>query len=116
MSAKSAAAYENQTETLFQGCQDAMQRAALVPLSRYLASRDPAATSLLEVAAGTGRFHTFIKDNWPQLRTTCSELSPYYLAAARENMECAPVMDIAARLRYADQRAVHSATLQVLPD
>ena len=26
------------------------------------------------------------------------------------------VMDIAARLRYADQRAVHSATLQVLPD
>jgi ubiquinone/menaquinone biosynthesis C-methylase UbiE len=87
MSAKSAAAYEAQTETLFQGCQDAMQRAALVPLARYMAGRDPAATTLLEVAAGTGRFHTFIKDNWPTLRTTCSELSPYYLAAARENME-----------------------------
>ena len=34
-----------------------------------------------------GRFHTFIKDNYPAMATTCSELSPYYLAEARENIE-----------------------------
>jgi ubiquinone/menaquinone biosynthesis C-methylase UbiE len=34
-----------------------------------------------------GRFHTFIKDNYPAMRTTCSDLSPYYLAEARENVE-----------------------------
>ncbi len=72
---------------LFQGSQDAMQRAALAPLGRYMFGRDPAAMSLLEVAAGTGRFHTFIKDNYPAMATTCSDLSPYYLAEARENME-----------------------------
>lgn len=55
MSAKSAAAYEVQTETLFQGCQDAMQRAALVPLSRYMAGRDAAATTLLEVRRSVAR-------------------------------------------------------------
>ncbi len=87
MSVRSARAYEYQTETLFQGCQDAMQRAALAPLGRFMAGRDPAATRLLEVAAGTGRFHTFIKDNYPSMRTTCSDLSPYYLAEARENVE-----------------------------
>ena len=40
----------------------------------------------IQVAAGTGRFHTFIKDNWPELPTVCSDLSPFYLAKARENV------------------------------
>ena len=138
MSVRSSRAYEYQTETLFQGAQDAMQRAALAPLGRYMAGRAPEAMTLLEVAAGTvraccqhrqasllapalrctarrpprhrrsaelrarraprrslrprachtqGRFHTFIKDNYPSMATTCSELSPYYLAEARENIE-----------------------------
>ena len=84
LSVRSAKSYEYATETLFQGCQDAMQRAALVPLARHLAGRDVSSMTLLEVAAGTGRVHTFVKDNWPDLRTICSDMSPYYLAEARE--------------------------------
>jgi len=42
---------------------------------------------LLEVAAGTGRQHTFIKDNWPAMQTVVSDLSPFYLQEAYENME-----------------------------
>jgi len=87
MSVRSARIYEFQTETLFQGSQDAMQRAALAPLGRYMAGRDASSMTLLEVAAGTGRFHTFIKDNYPSMRTTLSDLSPYYLGEARENVE-----------------------------
>jgi hypothetical protein len=42
----------------------AAQRAALVPISRHITAHHGGNTSglrLLEVAAGTGRFHTFIK-------------------------------------------------------
>lgn len=74
------------TESLFQGGQDAMQRAALAPIGRYMAGKT-ASLQLLEVAAGTGRLHTFVKDSWPAMRTTLSELSPYYLSEARDNIE-----------------------------
>lgn len=89
LSARSAAIYEHSTETLFFGRQDAMQRGSLVPISRFIKERgnDPSSLRLLEVAAGTGRFHTFIKDNWPQMETICSDLSPFYLAKARENVQ-----------------------------
>ena len=55
--------YEVSTETLFLGRQDAMQRQTLVPLHKYVMSRPAAGTGLraLEIAAGTGRFATFIK-------------------------------------------------------
>lgn len=66
-----------------------MQRQALAPLARFLAEpgRNAADTSLLEVAAGTGRLHTFVRDNWPKLKSTVTDMSPFYLASARENME-----------------------------
>lgn len=62
-----------------------MQRCTLVPLHDYLQGRDPAQLRALEVAAGTGRFATYVKDNWPTLPLTVSDLSPYYLAEARSN-------------------------------
>ena len=66
-----------------------MQRASLVPISRYISNSSKPASSLrlLEVAAGTGRFHTFIKDNWPDMPSVLSDLSPFYLSKARENIE-----------------------------
>ncbi|KAL6778348.1 COQ5B [Auxenochlorella protothecoides x Auxenochlorella symbiontica] len=85
LSADSAKIYETSTETLFLGRQDAMQRCTLVPLHDYLQGRDPAQLRALEVAAGTGRFATYVKDNWPTLPLTVSDLSPYYLAEARSN-------------------------------
>lgn len=55
--------YETSTEALFFGRQDAMQRAALLPLSKWIRAGglDPASIRLAEVGCGTGRFHTFIK-------------------------------------------------------
>ncbi|GLC41359.1 hypothetical protein PLESTM_001187400 [Pleodorina starrii] len=112
MSERSAALYEFATETLFTGLQDAMQRTSLLPLTEYLreaelGGRSVSELRLLEVAAGTGRFHTFIKasappgpflpsplrspsslvsDAHPALPTVVSDLSPFYLARARANM------------------------------
>ncbi|KAG2483076.1 hypothetical protein HYH03_018017 [Edaphochlamys debaryana] len=65
-SAKSAAIYEHSTEVLFLGRQDAMQRTSLLPLADFVRERAeqgvaPSQMRLLEVAAGTGRFHTFVK-------------------------------------------------------
>lgn len=91
LTTRSSRAYEFSTESLFFGRQDAMQRAALVPLASW-ADRQAGIGAggeglrLLEVAAGTGRFHTFIRDNYPRAASTVSDLSPFYLERARENM------------------------------
>ena len=74
---RSAFVYETTTEALFSGLQDIMQRTTLLPIADYVreaesgsgpassasgaSERSPAQLRLLEVAAGTGRFHTFIK-------------------------------------------------------
>eukprot|EP00897_Mesotaenium_endlicherianum_P006999 jgi/Mesen1/6327/ME000328S05615 len=82
----SAETYEVATETLFSGSQDAMQRGGLVPLHFFMKGRSESKTHLLELACGTGRYLTFIKDNYPHLRTTAVDLSPFYLKKAQENM------------------------------
>jgi ubiquinone/menaquinone biosynthesis C-methylase UbiE len=81
LSSKSANRYEASTETLFLGRQDAMQRQTLVPL---LKKAEPPQT-VLEVACGTGRFATFVRDNLPNAKLTLTDLSPFYLAKARDN-------------------------------
>lgn len=86
LSAASAARYDHQVEVLFGGGAAAMRRQALVPLGRALvehmrASREP--PRLLDLACGTGTFLREVKQNWPRLRVTGLDLSPYYLAAAR---------------------------------
>lgn len=53
--------YETSTETLFVGRQDAMQRSTLVPLADFMRGKDASQLQALEVAAGTGRFATFVK-------------------------------------------------------
>jgi len=87
LSSKSAQVYETSTETLFLGRQDAMQRLTLVHISRHLKKlgRDPSDVQLLEIGCGTGRLHTFIRDNWPVMETVASDLSPFYLEEARRN-------------------------------
>lgn len=92
LSRRSADIYEFSTETLFFGRQDAMQRLSLLPLAEHMRAaaqegRDVRSMKLLEVAAGTGRFHTFLKDAYPDLPTTVSDLSPFYLARARDNLK-----------------------------
>jgi len=87
LSARSARVYEASTETLFLGRQDAMQRAGLGLLTAHLDEREggrAAPVAVLDVAAGTGRFLTFVRDTLPHARVTALDLSPFYLAEARE--------------------------------
>jgi ubiquinone/menaquinone biosynthesis C-methylase UbiE len=105
MSSDSANVYETSTETLFLGRQDSMQRTSLVPImklaKKFEINRPPtpavaaaAANSsgksrpmrILEVACGTGRFMTFVRDNLPlDAEYTALDLSPFYLEKARDN-------------------------------
>ncbi|KAI8105187.1 hypothetical protein M9435_000357 [Picochlorum sp. BPE23] len=87
MSSRSAQVYEASTETLFVGRQDAMQRTTLLLLSDYMRGKDASQIKGLEVACGTGRFATFVKDNYPTLDLTVTDLSPFYLQEARNNLK-----------------------------
>jgi ubiquinone/menaquinone biosynthesis C-methylase UbiE len=86
LSEDSARLYDTQVEVLFTGTADAMRRMALVPLREALEGTDPREAHLLDVASGTGRFLTFVKDNYPRLNTTALDLSPDYMKLARENL------------------------------
>lgn len=81
---RSADLYDHQVEVLFGGGGDAMRRQTLVPLHHFLDGRRSADTRLVDLACGTGRFLTFVKDNYPRLEITALDLSPAYLAKARE--------------------------------
>ena len=84
LSDRSAALYDYQVEVLFLGGADAMRRQALPALRRHVADRPGA--RLLDVACGTGRFLTFVKDNFPSLHTTGLDLSPAYLREAAKTL------------------------------
>lgn len=86
LSAESAALYDHQVEVLFVGGADAMRRQGLVPLGEFLQGRRQAETPLLDLGCGTGRFLAFVKDNYPRLPVTALDLSPAYLAAARDQL------------------------------
>ncbi len=86
LSEESAKLYDTQVEVLFTGLADAMRRQVLVPVAEALAGRDQRQLSLLDVASGTGRFLTFVKDNYPRLPVTALDLSGAYLAQARRNL------------------------------
>jgi len=92
MSTDSANVYETSTETLFLGRQDSMQRSSLPPLvalaKKFSGPKSTATRPMrvLEVACGTGRFLTFIRDNLPlDAECTALDLSPFYLEKASDN-------------------------------
>lgn len=86
LSDRSARLYDHQVEVLFIGGADAMRRQALVPIQEYLRDHGVAGARLVDVAAGTGRFLTAVKDNWPRLDVTAVDLSRPYLAEARRRL------------------------------
>ncbi|GKY98894.1 hypothetical protein MPSEU_000845300 [Mayamaea pseudoterrestris] len=94
LSAESAKRYEVSTETIMFGTQDTMQRQTLLPLmSKYrgnsftqsASAEANGPSSILEVACGTGRFSTFVRDNFPASSVTLTDLSPFYLEKSMEN-------------------------------
>jgi ubiquinone/menaquinone biosynthesis C-methylase UbiE len=87
LSDHSAQIYDHQVEVLFMGSADAMRRQALMPLGAFLDGRRVAETQMLDIACGTGRFLTFVKDNYPRLPVVALDLSPNYLAEARTQLK-----------------------------
>jgi ubiquinone/menaquinone biosynthesis C-methylase UbiE len=86
LSRRSAQLYDFQVEVLFGGSADLMRRQALAPIARHVSGRRHSELRLLDVACGTGRFLAQVKRNCPRLPVTGIDLSPYYLAAAREQL------------------------------
>ena len=86
LSRRSAELYDHQVEVLFGGGADAMRRQALVPLHHALNALGVRGTRLIDLACGTGRFLSFVKDNYPRLEVTALDLSPAYLDQARRTL------------------------------
>ncbi len=87
LSPRSAVLYDHQVEVLFGGVGDMMRRQALVPLYDYIAQgRRIAEMSLIDIACGTGEFLAEVKHNYPRLRVTGLDVSPFYLAEARRKL------------------------------
>ena len=82
----SARLYDTQVEVLFQGSANAMRRQCLVPLAEYLRGKDQRRLRLLDVGCGTGRFLRFVKEAFPRLDATGTDLSVAYLDEARRHL------------------------------
>lgn len=87
LSERSAKLYDFQVEALFAGTADAMRRRAYVPVADYLARRKIRQPVILDVAAGTGRFLSFVKSVQPQVRAIALDLSEPYLDRAKKRAE-----------------------------
>jgi ubiquinone/menaquinone biosynthesis C-methylase UbiE len=85
LSMESAQQYEMSSETIFIGSQDVMQRQTVLPLTKHFQSSSSPPRNMLEVACGTGRFSTFVRDQFSTADVTLIDLSPYYLDKARDN-------------------------------
>ncbi len=76
-----------QTEVLFSGSTNAMRRECLVPLWEFMRGRDQRKTRIADIACGTGRFGRFIKQAYPRIDLTLSDLSDAYLTEARRHLK-----------------------------
>ncbi|MBS0386060.1 MAG: class I SAM-dependent methyltransferase [Proteobacteria bacterium] len=83
---ESAKLYDTQVEILFGGAADAMRRIALGSLARGVKGRDQRGVRLLDVACGNGRFLRQVMAAFPRMPATGLDLSPAYVAEARERL------------------------------
>lgn len=83
LSTKSANLYDYQVESLFLGTADAMRRQILPSMNAFLKNVDTSSTKVLDLACGTGRFSSFILDNYRDLDLTIMDASPQYLEHAK---------------------------------
>ena len=83
----SAEIYDMQTEVLFSGSTNAMRRECLVPLAHYMKGKDQRKVKVADIACGTGRFGRFIKQAYPRIDLTLSDLSDAYLAETERHLK-----------------------------
>jgi ubiquinone/menaquinone biosynthesis C-methylase UbiE len=98
LSPESARLYDYQVEVLFTGGADAMRRQLLVPLRSAFETVPIRRARMIDVACGTGRFLTFVKDNYPRLQVTGVDLSTPYLLEARRRLRPWSRADVAVAL------------------
>ncbi len=92
LSEDSARVYDMQVEALFTGAADAMRRQALPfirdELVRLKATgQAESQTIFVDLACGTGRLLTHIKDNFGEMPAIAIDLSPDYLKEAQKNLK-----------------------------
>ena len=87
LTAESAGLYDIQVEVLFSGTANAMRRQCLVPMAEHLRAHDQRGLKLLDVACGTGRFLRFVKEAFPRLDVTGTDLSEAYLEEAAAHLK-----------------------------
>ncbi|MBC7742478.1 MAG: class I SAM-dependent methyltransferase [Bdellovibrionaceae bacterium] len=87
LSKVSAELYEHQVEILFSGAADAMRRLIIPPMKIHFEGEDGEGLHFLELASGTGRLTRSLALAFPKAKITCVDLSPMYLAKARERLK-----------------------------
>lgn len=88
LSDMSANLYDLQVELLFNGTADPMRRRILAPLKAALA--DTPKVKVLDIACGTGRTLSLIRDTLPQTSLYGVDLSPAYLRKANGLLSSKP--------------------------
>lgn len=96
LSPRSARMYDLGVELLFRGTADVMRRQIIPPISEFLAGKQPSSVRLLDIACGTGRPLDQIAVAHPALRLHGVDLSPFYVARARERLAGVAELTLAA--------------------
>jgi ubiquinone/menaquinone biosynthesis C-methylase UbiE len=109
---ESADLYDMQVEVLFSGTANAMRRQCLVPIADFMRGKDQRKLKLLDVACGTGRFIRFVKQAFPRLAATASDLSEAYLAEARAHLK--PYRDIEYKVAKAEALSFPDASFDIV--
>jgi len=112
LTAESAHLYDMQVEVLFSGTANAMRRQCLVPIAEFMRGKDQRKLKLLDVACGTGRFIRFVKQAFPRLGVTASDLSEAYLAEARAHLK--PYRDIEYKVAKAEALPFADASFDIV--
>jgi ubiquinone/menaquinone biosynthesis C-methylase UbiE len=94
LSPESAEIYDHQVEVLFGGGADAMRRQGLLPLQRFLADKKSRDCRLVDLGCGTGRWLSFVKQNYPRMQVKGVDLSAAYLAKAEALLSAWRAVDL----------------------
>ncbi|MBD0337161.1 MAG: methyltransferase domain-containing protein, partial [Cyanobacteria bacterium Co-bin13] len=87
----SANLYDLQVEILFNGTADAMRRRILAPLKQGLTALSPSGSGkVLDIACGTGRTLSLIRETLPKASLYGVDLSPAYLRKANQTLSQKP--------------------------
>ncbi|CAM9871076.1 unnamed protein product [Chrysoparadoxa australica] len=86
LDARQAKLMDYELESQVWGMASAMYRRSIAKIDAYLLTKDPETSTLLDVGCGSGRFLTFVRDNFKLLKLTALDLSLFNLQQAKANL------------------------------